>query len=448
LNRRNFLKYAGATGAVVGASALGLNYVLSSRPSITNQATTTTSLNQITSAPKTNSPPRFLWPPLNVKPKYILPTPQYTVELSPNAVDDDNDPLSFTWSVDGKEVSHDNNCSAKLAEGDHEIDVTASDGQATVSSKSTLTVEPDQIYPTKPLKIRYKGVRYPAGAWAPYAASPTPGLDEMDEQLDTILEELGCNAILAYAGTGYEDNLIECGKLAIEKGFDRIYIEPEYMDSTIDETIENITRFVPKIETLRKMSDSIVFVVGHEFGLETSGIIPGDTWWDRMAYQLDHADWQAKVNSNLPRLFSKLLPVIKEKYPNGRIAYAAAIWEVELVPWGDPVFESVCTDAYVMDKFGITEDWILNHLSRLKRYGKPVYSSEAGCMTYSGASHWGGAMPLNVWDKGAYDEDEQADYIRRYCEMLNRAKIEGYFYTLYNDNPGFDKGYGLWSTKA
>ena len=42
MNRRRFLKYAGATAAVVGASALGFDYVVSSRSGSMNQTTTTT----------------------------------------------------------------------------------------------------------------------------------------------------------------------------------------------------------------------------------------------------------------------------------------------------------------------------------------------------------------------------------------------------------------------
>jgi len=42
MNRRRFLKYAGATAAVVGASALGLNYVSQPSPSMTSPTTSTT----------------------------------------------------------------------------------------------------------------------------------------------------------------------------------------------------------------------------------------------------------------------------------------------------------------------------------------------------------------------------------------------------------------------
>jgi hypothetical protein len=42
MDSRRFLKYAGATAAVVGASALGLNYLTEQSPSITSQTSPTT----------------------------------------------------------------------------------------------------------------------------------------------------------------------------------------------------------------------------------------------------------------------------------------------------------------------------------------------------------------------------------------------------------------------
>jgi hypothetical protein len=46
-------------------------------------------------------------------------------------------------------------------------------------------------------------------------------------------------------------------------------------------------------------------------------------------------------------------------------------------------------------------------------------------------------------EQNPYDENDQADYVRRYCDMLNRARISGCFYTQYNED--YDKGYGLYN---
>jgi len=37
---------------------------------------------------------------------------------------------------------------------------------------------------------------------------------------------------------------------------------------------------------------------------------------------------------------------------------------------------------------------------------------------------WDGAVLLNAWNKGRYDEDAQADFIKGYYNAPNRGRIE------------------------
>lgn len=441
MDRRRFLKYAGVTGTVVGASALGLDYVLSSRLSPANQ--TTTSLSQTTSSSTTNHPPRFLWPPLNMKPKYVLPTPQYTIELSPNATDDDNDPLSFTWSVDGKEVSHENSYSTKLTEGDHEIGLRASDGRTSAFSKNTLAVEPDQIYPVKPLHLKYKGVRYYAGSVTPdWQGIPNPSDEEMDEQLDTIHYELGCNALIISGGEISEDRIIHCALMAIDKGFERIYVEPCYNNSTVDETIDKIGKFAPKVKSLRERSLAIVYMIGHEFQLETA-IASGATQMERWKTQLASPQAWNTMRTVLPQMFKRIIQVCNSEY-GYPITCAATPPEASdgLVPWSDPAFESVGVDAYITDAYGWDERWWVSMLSYLKRFRKPIIVPDFGMETYAGADKYGGDNPLYMDDK-PYDEEPQARYIVREVNMFHRASIDGCFWVRYNHE--YDKEHGLYN---
>jgi hypothetical protein len=371
-----------------------------------------------------------------MKPKYILPTPQQTVELSPNAVDDDNDPLSFTWDVDGKEVSHESSYSTKLIEGDHEIDLTASDGEASASSKTTLTVEPDQIYPSRQLHVKLKGISIfvgPIGEWS----FPILSEEEMDEQLCTIRNELGCNAVIISGGEDYEDKLIECGQLAIGKGFERIYVQPRYMRSNIDETVGKIGELAKKIKTLTETSDSVRYCVGHEFGLETEGMIPGSTYPARFEYHLKHMyeDWMRGVKKELPGMFRRIISVCRDNYGYG-ISYAAAVWEVDLVPWSDPVFESVGVNALLREN----SSWIYDLLTSLRKYRKPIHSTEWGCGSYKGAV--AGDQAQTLGGTLVYDEDVQASHIKGYCDdVLNRTRIDGSFYTELSNN--WNLAYGL-----
>jgi len=268
----------------------------------------------------------------------------------------------------------------------------------------------------------------------------------MDEQLDTIRNDLGCNAVIVDAGGDFEDELIECAKLAIEKDFDRVYVQPRYINYTIDDTIERVGKLARRVREFRQTSEAIVYHLGHEFTLETQGIVPGSNWWERLAY-CNTNEWASKVREKLPKMFSDLIAVCEANY-GYEISYAAIAWaEVDTVPWSHRSFESIGVDAYVQPEVGWTEDWIRNLLTSLKTYRKPVISTEAGCMSFSGADTRAGSNLLNTWAERAYDEDVQAQYIHRYCELLNRTRIDGYFYTQFNDSPYFDKGYGLYNGK-
>ena len=91
--------------------------------------------------------------------------------------------------------------------GQHLIELEVSDPQTKTATTQAVTVEPDQIYPVKPLRLKYKGISYFAGPVPPdWPGIPRPDKEEMDEQLDTIRHDLGCNAIIITAGEAYEDS--------------------------------------------------------------------------------------------------------------------------------------------------------------------------------------------------------------------------------------------------
>lgn len=429
MNRRRFLKYAGATAAVVGASAVGLDYLLKPETSNLHQVTATTTS-------KFNSPPMAQF---DYKPKYLDPTDQETIQFKNLSTDPDGDPLTYRWLVDNRAASTERDFSVRLPIGQHTVELEVLDPLTKRTKAQAVTVEPDQLYPAKPLRVKYKGMRMTVG-WKGMNHTPT---DITDEKLDIIHNELGCNAVYIFGNTEFEDDLIEAGRLATQKGFDRIYVAPMYLDVPIDQTVENIGKFAKKVKSIRETSDKIVFMVGHEFSFDAYGIVPGETYPDRLRYSYDHPteDWLPKVQSIIPDAFRRIIALCNENY-GYHITYAATVWEAEdFVPWSDPIFESVGTDAYIFEPNGGTENWAIRHLTGLKRYGKPVNSTEWGCLTYKRASlEWG--FTDSDLAKYPYDEDEQANYIQQYCNMLNRADISGAFYTQIDDERL--RGYGLY----
>jgi len=440
LNRRKFLKYAGATVAVVGASALGLDYFL--KPQTPNVSLTTTATSS-----------RFDYPPVidsvDVWPKYINPTDAYGIRFTETSHDPDGDPLTATWLIDGVEVSHANPYVTTLPVGVHTASVQVSDDKNTVTGFiNPITVEPDQLsdptYQPKPFRMEFKGMDYAAGRAAPELnATPTtiPSQDELDEQLDTIHNELGCNAISVWAGDGYEDNLIEACKLAMQKGFDRIYVLPKYMHFTVDEIAEKLENLAPRITSLRETSDKIVWAIGNEFTYCVKDLIPGDTLKSQQAWVgQHHDDYILAQQNNIPQIFERILPVIKGTY-DYPVAYNAEPNEIDLVPWSDTIFESVGWNAYLAPQFGIDEKFLINKFSQLGRFGKPIIVSEFGSETYTGAL-------IEVFDNQPYDEDEQARNIKRYCDMLNSANtgmslVTGAFPYIYNEE--WPEGWGFYN---
>lgn len=421
---------------------MGINYLLSPRPSPLSQSTVIS--NQTTSASKTNHPPVAQF---DYRPKYLNPTDQQRVQFTNLSTDLDNDPLKYAWFVDDQLVSENKDYSAKLPVGEHLIRLNVSDSQAGDVTEQTVTVEPDEIYPTKQLHAKYKGVNYLVGD--PFAHDPLshkpPTTEEVDEQLDTIHDELACNAIVLIAGDGTEDNLIEGCKTAAQKHFESICAQIRYTNNTLDEIAKKLTDFAPRIRKLREASESIVFEFGCEFTWSSKGIIPGNTYPERIQYASTHRDWWNMMEEALPGYFKRIIPIIKSNY-GYPAAYSAQDNEVHLVPWSDPVFGSIDFEAYLADKWHEDETFMIQRLLDLQKFKKPVNLSEFGCRSANGAAYDAGGD----WDPNKpLDENEQANYIERYCNMVNKANANkplatSVHYWQYYEN--WDKGFGLLSS--
>jgi hypothetical protein len=345
--------------------------------------------------------------------------------------------------VDSEPVSEDKDYSVKLPVGQHFVRLEVSDGHYNETTGNTImTVEPDQIYPTEQLHVKYKGMDYAAARASPELnATPAviPDHEKLDEQLSTIHDELDCNAVSIWAGAGYEDNLIEACEIALQKSFDRIYALAKYMHFTVDEIAEKLANLAPRITSLRETSDRIVWAIGNEFTYCVKDLIPGDTFQDQQAWVHQHHDGYIEAQqTDIPKVFERILPVIRRNY-RYPVAYNAGPNEIDLVPWNDPIFESVCWNAYLKPAYReATEKSLLNKFSKLKGFQKPVIASEFGCATWTGA---GQASDTALFQGQAYDEEEQADSIDRHCMMFNSAGIDGAFLYIYNEE--WDKGFGL-----
>ena len=121
MDRRRFLKYVGA-GAVAAGGAATAYYLrkasLGREPEV-NVPTVAQTATTVDYPPYAD----FKW-----KPYYLNPTDQQTIQLTNASYDLGGDPLTHTWLVDNKEVSHERDYSTKLPQGEHLIDLQVSDG--------------------------------------------------------------------------------------------------------------------------------------------------------------------------------------------------------------------------------------------------------------------------------------------------------------------------------
>jgi hypothetical protein len=434
LNRRQFLKYAAAAAAVAGVSTLGLNYDID-RP---------TTITKTNTAPVAN---------FSFTPRFLMPSADQPIQFTNLSTTPDDDPLTYTWLVDGHSVSHDKNYATTLPAGQHQIQLQLSDGQTAGLHVVAITVEPGQLsdpsYQPKPLFTRYKGTGYVAGLISPeFKLTPNPSEEQMNEELDTIKNELGCNAIIIYGGELSEDKILQCSELAIEKNFDRIIPCPRYVDSTPDDTIEKIGKFSSKVKSLREKSDDVILSVGHEIMI-ASKIIRGDTIEQRTINYSQGIDLD-KVTETIPRMFKSIIDVCNKNY-GYPITYASHAFEADknLIPWDNPAFRIIGVNTYLTSDNAPAprreEAWWLKTLTRLKIFGKPIYATDWGMFTYRNADQWGDTEFLHFGQQ-TYDEDPQVRYATRTLNMLNEAGVDGSFWAQYNDD--FDRGQGLYNPKT
>jgi len=415
-SRRKFLTYAGA-GVV--AAAAGIGYLTRDYWSPTVPSSTTTSP---TASPPETSTPKPLKATFDYSPKYryILQDPNQTVEFK-NLTEYSGDKPAFEWRINNKSVSQEWDYSTKLEPGKHDVRLTARDGKT--SDGYTEDIEVDEYgpdYPERKLNVEIKGIGYLVGV--PGWLDPIVPVSRMEEDLSVIRNELGCNGIRIEGS--YDEQILECGKIAIKKEFDYISLNPRYIDDGWDQYSTKIKNFAPKAEELRKESEAIILQPATEFCVDSAAVFKRVTYAERAP----NLGGDMKVNPNWHNQFmsylKELIALCREHF-HGRVTYNEAWWE--FVKWTeldvDIIGSNQWNDPLRTESIEIT-------LRRLMAVGKPVIASEFGSVSYEGACALGGYG----WSKtGIYSEDAQAACIEYYLETYNKVRPHGAFLVYFYD---------------
>lgn len=318
---------------------------------------------------------------------------------------------------------------------------------ATLAARTALAGPPIAT-PTAPTGLVEKGISYDTGTswdgmiWASGSLSRETWTDEaiartaMRREIGVIRDELNCTAIsLLGSDVG---RLADGAAMALERGLS-VWLQPRLMGRTQEETLDLLSEVARAAERLRKESPDVGLNVGVEASLFTAGIIPGDSFEERVASLSAPGAPYGAFNRNLNAYLGRATGVARASF-GGDLIYSAGPWEWGSVDWSR--FDLVGLDHYLDAS---NEATYVAELRALRRHGKPIVVTEFGCCCYEGAELAGGdGYDIIDWEKpvpelkGAYVRSErvQADYIGKLLGIFEAEAIHGAFvWTFIEESP-------------
>ena len=259
--------------------------------------------------------------------------------------------------------------------------------------------------------------------------------DRVHDELRIIADELHAPAVRISGND--PDRLTIAGAAALEAGLD-LWFSPIPMDLAAAEFIAFLADCASRAEALRKDSThEVVLVLGCELSIFCKGFVPGETSSERIAVMTDPATWTdpgklQELQAGMAlwaEVQNRLVAAARQAF-NGRITYAAGMWED--VDWS--LYDIVGVDAYRDAQNAATFG---EELAGRLKWGKPVAVTEFGCCTYKGAGDKGGigwaivdrsVRPPAIKGTFERDEGEQVTYLREVVEEFDRIELAAAFW--------------------
>jgi hypothetical protein len=279
-------------------------------------------------------------------------------------------------------------------------------------------------------RLVHRGITYDTGTYF----GPGPLTRErwsrrlMAMEMRAISEDLHCTSVQVHGSDLVR--LTESAAEALRRGM-HVWVQPRLFDHPQEEVLDHLARTADMAERLRRRNPAVGLNVGCEAPLFTPGIVPGETWQERMETVGDpNLDWEA-VFRRLNDFLGRAVSVARARFC-GEITYAAATWEV--VDWTP--FDVVGVDYYAF--YSNRADHI-RELSTYKRWRKPITICEFGTSAFVGAPEtegggWAivdhsGPVPVITGDH-VRSERVQADHIGGVIDVFESAGIHSaYVYT-------------------
>src|SRR3954452_4229309 len=203
----------------------------------------------------------------------------------------------------------------------------------------------------------------------------------MESEIAAIDERLHCSSVAIFGSEVLR--LADTARAALARGL-HVAIQPRLYDLPRARILDHLARAASEAEALRiAHPDAVRFVAGCEHTLFTPGIVPGETFLERIANLVEGGvDWAA-VQRRLNAFLGEAAAVARAHF-HGPITYASA--EFEAVDWTP--FDLVGGDYYA---FHTPRSAHARALRSYRAPGKPIVICEFGSCTYRGAPRRGGS---------------------------------------------------------
>ncbi len=249
--------------------------------------------------------------------------------------------------------------------------------------------------------MRGKGICYDTGFFNRGVSTHEPFEPEVvARELGILREDLHCNAV-RITGGDLERLKVAAGHAAAA-GLE-VWLSPFPTDLAAEELLELLAECAEHAERLRRQGAEVVLLTGAELSVCNRGIVPGETFEDRVRL-LSPAnpslrELLAAVPGRVNDLLGRAVPVVRERF-GGKVSYASIPFErVDWTPFG-----VVSTDA--------------GYRGAADRgaHGADVVEGDAATVT---------ALRLD----GDYnrDEDEQAAYLRELLDVFTAEGVDSAF---------------------
>ncbi|OLT43220.1 hypothetical protein BJF85_03120 [Saccharomonospora sp. CUA-673] len=253
-------------------------------------------------------------------------------------------------------------------------------------------------------------------AWDPLVA---------ERDMRVIAEQLHCTSVNIF---GCElDRVESCARSAADLGLD-VWIQPRLIDRPQREVLDHLAAAGDVAERLRRDGASVHLHVGCELTIFLPGVLPGDTYTERIellsnAWPLP-GEWDERLDDYLVRARTRARDVFA-----GPVTYAAGEWET--VDWS--AFDLVGVNLYRQDE---NRSGYAETVRNLVASEKPVVITEFGICSYAGADSAGGGghdvvdfatTPPRIDPALPRDEAAQAEHLAELITLYAREGVAGCF---------------------